>query len=120
MNNGRRQKKRYGLLLILLVLNWLAVAWMVWKVDPKNIRDIIIPGVYLPMLVVAWGAFFFLFSVLFLSAKKALRWSLGVTFFLCLRFLGLGSTINGLLILGLLICVEVYGFKLRTKTVVEE
>lgn len=103
-----RQKKRHGLLLLFLVLNWLLVGWVVWKVDPENIKNFIIPGIYLPMLVLAFGAVFFLLSILFLSAKRALVWSLGVTIFLLLRFLGYGSIFNGVLIIGMILSFEVY------------
>lgn len=103
-----RQKKRYGLLVLLLVLNWLAVAWVVWKVDPESIKNFLISEIYLPMLVLVFGALFFLFSVLVLSAKRALWWALGVSFFLLLRFIGLGSLLNGLLILGVLVTWDFY------------
>lgn len=108
MKTERNNKKRYGLLIVFLVLNWLAVAWVVWKVDPENIKNIIIPGIYLPMLVLIFGALFWLFSILFLSAKMALRWSSGVCLFVLLRFLDMGTILNGFLILGLLVSYEVY------------
>ncbi len=108
MKTERNNKKRYGLLIVFLVLNWLAVAWVVWKVDPENIKNIIIPGIYLPMLILVFGALFWLFSILFLSAKMALRWASGVCLFVLLRFLDMGTVLNGFLILGLLISYEVY------------
>ncbi len=113
MNKVRNQKKRYGLLLTLLVLSWIVFGWMVWKVDPDNIKNFIVPGIYLPMLVTIFGAFFLLFSVLLLSAKRAVRWAAGFTFFVLLRFLGLGSTLNGVLILGLLFSIEIYSFRFK-------
>ncbi len=108
MKTERNNKKRYGLLLVFLVLNWLAVALVVWRVDPENIKNIIIPGIYLPMLVLIFGALFWLFSILFLSAKMALRWAGGVCLFVLLRFLDMGTLLNGFLILGLLLSYEVY------------
>ncbi len=108
MKTERNNKKRHGLLIVFLVLNWLAVAWVVWNVDPENIKNIIIPGIYLPMLILVFGALFWLFSILFLSAKMALRWASGVCLFVLLRFLDMGTVLNGFLILGLLISYEVY------------
>jgi hypothetical protein len=115
MNKGRNQKKRYGLLLTLLVLSWIFLGWMVWRVDPDNIKNFIVPGIYLPMLVTIFGALFLLFSVLLLSAQRALLWAGGLTFFIMLRFLGLGSTLNGVLIMGLLFSVEIYNFRFKYK-----
>ena len=103
-----RNKKRYGLLVIFFALNWLAVAWVVWKVDPENIKNIVIPGIYLPMLFLVFGALFWLFSILFLSAKMALSWSSGVCLFDLLRILEMGTVLNGFLMLGLLLSYEVY------------
>lgn len=113
MKRDRNPKKRYGLLVAVLALNWLLVAWIVWKVDPESIKNIIIPGVYLPMLFLIFTGLFFLLSILLLSAKMALRWSVGITFFLLLRFLELGTLINGLLILGILVAVE-FHFRVPT------
>ena len=115
MKTERKNKKRYGLLVVFLVLNWLAVAWVVWKVDPENIKNIIIPGIYLPMLILVFGALFWLFSILFLSAKMALRWTSGVCLFILLRFLDMGTILNGFLILGLLLSYEVYRFGQNTQ-----
>lgn len=111
----RLHKKRYGLLLALLVLSWIVLGWMVWRLDPDNIKNFIIPGIYLPMLVTIFGALFLLFSVLLLSAKRALRWAGGFTFFVMLRFLGLGSTLNGVLIIGILFSVEIYNFRFKNE-----
>lgn len=115
MKTERNHKKRYGLLLGLLVLNWMALGLTIWKVDPESIKNFIVPNIYLPMLVLVFGALFWLFAVLFLSAKRALRWALGVTFFLMLRFLSLGSLVNGGLILGILLAIEYYLAKTEPK-----
>lgn len=108
MKANRNTKKRYGLLIGLLVLNWLAIAWMVFKVDPESVRDIVFPNAYLPMITLLFSGLFFLLSILFLSAKRAFRWSVGLVFFTYLRVQGLGSLLNGLLVLGILIVIEYY------------
>lgn len=108
MNRGSSQKKRYGLLLVILVANWAAIGWVVFKVDPAKIRDLIFPNSYFPMMMLLFSGSFFLLSVLFLSAKRAFRWALGLVFFIYLRVQGLGSLLNGLLVLGILIVIEYY------------
>lgn len=108
MNRGSSQKKRYGLLLAILVANWVAIIWIVIRVDPESIRDIVFPNSYLPMIVLLFGGLFFLLSIIFLSAKRALRWALGMTLFIYLRVQGLGSLLNGALVLGILLMVEYY------------
>jgi len=50
-----------------------------------------------------------------MSSSTALRWALGITVFLELRVLGLGSILNGILIVGLLISLEIYLMKSKGK-----
>ncbi len=111
---NKRQKKRYGWLVFFAFLNWLAIGLVVWRVDPDSMRDILIPGSYLPVVVLVSGGFFWLLSILFLSATRAFRWALGITAFLEMRLLGLGTALNGLLILGLLVTWEIYGYTSKT------
>lgn len=117
--NKRRQKKRYGWLVFFAAINWLAIGLVIWKVDPETIKDFIIPSSYLPMTILTTGGIFWLLSILLLSASRAMRWTLGITAFLEMRVIGLGSLLNGLLILGLLISWEVYTYRSRTQGVKE-
>lgn len=108
MRPSPERKKRYGILLAMLVVNWAVIIYILTRVDPEGIRDYLFPGSYLPMTVTLFGAFFWLFCVLFLSTKRALRWSLGAIFYVYLRLNGLGSFVNGVLILGILATLEYY------------
>jgi hypothetical protein len=108
MKGNRNQSKRYGLLMAILVANWAAIAWIVFKVNPESLRDMIFPNSYFPMIVLLFSGLFFLLSILFLSARRALRWSLGMVFFVTLRIHGLGNLLNGILILGILLVIEYY------------
>jgi hypothetical protein len=109
------RNKRYGWLIFFAVINWLAIGYMIWKVDPENMANFIIPGSYLPMGILLTGGIFWLLSILTLSAVRALRWTLGVMIYIYLRLWGLGSILNGVLILGLLILWEVYNYKKKPK-----
>jgi len=110
-----RQKKRYGWLVFFALVNWVSIGLVIWKVDPETIRDFIIPGSYLPMTLLMMGGIFWLLSILLMSSSTALRWALGITVFLELRVLGLGSILNGILIVGLLISLEIYLMKSKGK-----
>ncbi len=112
---NNRQKKRYGWLIFFAVLNWLIIGLTVWIVDPETIKDFILPGSYLPMTLLVMGGIFWLLSILFLSASTALRWTIGITAFLEMRLLHLGTMMNGLLILGLLVSWEIYMFKSKNQ-----
>lgn len=86
---------------------------MIYFVDPENVRDIIIPGSYLPMILLIFGGLFWFFSIVLMSAKRALRWTVGTVIFIYLRIYGLGSLLNGILIFGLLISLELYLMRIR-------
>lgn len=70
------------------------------------------------MGVLLMGGVFWLLSILTMSSVRALRWTLGVMTFLYLRVWGLGSVLNGILILGLLVMWEVYKFNKKPKETV--
>ena len=94
--------------MLVAAINWLAIGLMIWRVDPENIKDFLIPGGYLPMMLLVTGGVFWLLSILFLSAKRAARWTAGIVIFVYLRVLGLGNLLNAVLILGLLLSIEFY------------
>ena len=108
-------KKRYGWLLFFAVLNWVAIGLTVWKIDPDNIANFIFPESYLPMGLLLAGGIFWLLSILTLSSVRALRWTIGAVLFIYLRLWGLGSIINGILLLGLLSTWEVYLYKSKSE-----
>ncbi len=104
----RTPRKRHGLLVALTILNWLLIGLMVYFTDPDVVRDLVIPGSYILMGSLLFSGFFLLLSIIFLSAKRSLRWTLGIMVFLYLRIFGLGNLLNAVLILGFLLSVEAY------------
>ncbi|HOX96346.1 MAG TPA: hypothetical protein PLI45_03105 [Candidatus Woesebacteria bacterium] len=113
--NKHERNKRYGWLIFFTVLNWLSIALVVWLVDPENLANFIIQGSYLPMGLLLFGGFFWILTILTLSTVRALRWDLGIIIFIYLRLFGLGTILNGILILGLLAIWEVYTYKKKPK-----
>lgn len=113
--NKHERNKKYGWLIFFAVINWLAIGLTVWKIDPENMANFIIPGSYLPMGILLTGGIFWLLSILTLSSVRALRWTLGIMAFIYLRIWGLGSIFNGVLIFGLMAVWEVYLHKNKPK-----
>ena len=105
---ARERKKRYGWLLLLTVLTLCLLLAMVLFVDPENIANLIIPGSYILFVVPFFLGLFLFLTIIFLSAKRALWWSVGIVIFLYLRIYGLGSLFNAILLIGVLICGELY------------
>jgi len=67
------------------------------------------------MVLLVAGGFFWLLSIIFMSATRALRWTMGITLFIFLRLMQLGTVMNGVLILGLLVSWELYQMKTKPK-----
>ena len=115
--NKHESNKKYGWLVFFAAVNWLIIALAVWKIDPDNMANFLFPGSYLPMGLLLMGGIFWLLSILTMSSIRALRWTLGIIIYIYLRIWGLGSILNGILILGLLSVCEVYIYKKKPKDV---
>lgn len=114
----RIPRKRHGLLVALTLLNWALIVGMILFTDPEIVADLILPGSYLLMGALLFSGFFLLLSIIFLSAKRSLRWTLGIMMFIYLRIYGLGSILNAFLILGALLSIEAYFILLKREKAV--
>lgn len=101
-------QKHYGRLVVAALLSWSLVGLTVFKVDPENIKNLIIPNSYLLFMLLLLAGFFFLLSIILMSSKRALWWSILMVVFVYLRMVGIGSLINGLLLLAVGVTFDVY------------
>lgn len=108
MRRFRETKKNYKWLAIFAVVSWVIVLLMVFFIDPDNLRDIPIEGSYLIPGILIWLALFLLLTIVLGRAMRGLWWSLGIVIYLYLRIWGVGSLLNGLLLLGFLTTIQVY------------
>lgn len=102
------RKKKYGWLALGTIVSWAGVGAMIYFVDPDNIKDLIVPGSYLLFTALFSLAVFLLLTIIFLSARRALWWTFGLLIFFYLRINGLGSLLNGVLLVGIFVCGELY------------
>lgn len=103
-----RIKKRFEWLVFFAAISWCAIGGMVYWVDPELIKDFVLPESYLPMMILVALGVFFLLSILFLSSKRAMRWTLATVMFVYLRIWGVGNWMNLVLLIGLMACIEWY------------
>jgi len=101
--------KHYERLVVATLVNWLLIGLMVVFVDPENVEDLVIADSYLLFLLLLLGGFFFLLSIILMSSKRALWWTMLLVMFIYLRIVGVGSWINGLLLLAVGVTFDVYG-----------
>jgi len=108
VSGTRPERKRYGWLIGITVVWWVLIILMILKVDPSVVGNFILPDSYiLPGLFVLGGVFLVL-SIILMSSKRALIWSLVIVTSLLLRVWGVRSILNFLFLLGVGICFEVY------------
>lgn len=111
--NRKNRNKRYGWLLMVMLINWIAIVMVVYFIDPEIMRDVLFPNSYLPMILLLSLGLFWPFSIIFMSAKRAIRWTVGAVFFIYLRIWGMGTLLNAILIFGLLGSLEAYWWKTK-------
>jgi hypothetical protein len=106
--NVYERSRRYRYLILSIILIWLIIGFIVWQIDPDQLRDLVFPNSYFLMGLLLFIGFFLLLSLLFLSAKHALIWSTAIIIFLCLRLFGLASLYTGIFLFGFLVSFEIY------------
>ena len=100
------KRKNYLPTLILTLLLWALLASMIIWVDPQLVKDILLPGVYLPFFVVFWPASFFTLALLIGSSSRGLLVATGINIFLLLRVFGFGNWLNLILIAGIVLAID--------------
>ncbi len=105
--DNHKKGKNYFWLVVFCVLFWLLVVVLARTTSPDQIRNFLIPGIFLPMTIALSVAIFLTLSILMMSARRAFRWSGAIVAYLLLRANGLGIWLNGVLIIGIMIVWEV-------------
>ena len=99
-----RQKKRKNFLptLIITATLWLTIFALIYLVSPTNYAAVPLFFVFL------FFALLLTFSLVLANARRGLIMSVGIIFFLVLRYLGVGHVVNLLLIAAVAITIEYY------------
>ncbi|MBU2051965.1 hypothetical protein KKH13_02050 [Patescibacteria group bacterium] len=92
----------------LIVVLWSLLGLMVYFVEPELVRDILIPGFYLPFFLVFFPACWLTLAAIWGNSRRGLLSAVGLSLFLILRIYHLGNVLNLLLIFGILITVDHY------------
>lgn len=103
-----RLANRQGWLVIITVLVWMGIAMMILKIDPDNLKDLIIKESFLLPGLLFYLGFFLILTILTLSGRRAILWSSVMMIGIYLRLWGLGNMINLTLLLGVALSWELY------------
>ena len=102
----RRKNHLPGLVLVIVLWGLLGV--LIYWVEPELIKDIVIPGLYLPFFLLFFPASLLTLALLLNNSRKGLLISLGITIGLILRVYRLDNWLNYILILGLMLAIDRY------------
>lgn len=81
---------------------------MIFLVEPELIKDVIIPGLYLPFFGLFFPAIFLTLSIILGGSRRGFLISLGLTAILILKINLLDNWLNFMLVGGILITVDRY------------
>jgi len=87
---------------------WGLLGALIYWVEPELIKDIVIPGLYLPFFLLFFPASLLTLALLLNNSRKGLLISLGITIGLILRVYRLDNWLNYILILGLMLAIDRY------------
>jgi len=103
------KKRGHGLLLATMVF-WGIFLAMIFFVDPESVADWPIKRGYFFPGIIFFLSTFLLSKLILKKIWLGLWWSVGITFFVYLRIFHLGNIFNGLLLIGVLICGQIYSY----------
>ncbi len=104
----KKRRKNYLPTLVLIVVLWSLLLSMITYVEPELIKDILVPGLYLPFFLLFLPASFFSLAVFLANTRRGFLVSLGLTGYLVLRVYELGNVLNLLLIIGIVVAIDRY------------
>ena len=85
---------------------WLVLGLMIYSVDPILVKDIIVPGLYLPFWLIFFPAGWLTLALLFGNTKRAFIITVGLIAIMILRIYDLGNVLNIILVAGITIAID--------------
>jgi len=104
----RKQRKNYLPTVILIIVLWGLLGVLITQVEPELVKNILIPGLYLPFFLLLLPASFLTLAIALANTKRGLLMALGLNAFLILRVFELGNLLNLILIMGIVIAMDRY------------
>ena len=101
-----KRRKNFLPSIILALLLWGILTGLVIWVDPVLVKDILLPGVYLPFFIIFFPASIITLALLFGNSARGMLAALGLNIFLFLRIFGFGNWLNLVLIAGIVLAID--------------
>ena len=97
-----KNRKSFLPTLAVTIFLWLTLGFLIYFVSPDFVLSIPL------FFLITFSCLFFTFSIIFANSRTGLVISLAATFFIILRYFGVGNILNALLLTGLAIAIEIY------------
>lgn len=94
--------------LILTLILWLLLGLLMVFVEPELVKDIFIPGLYLPFFIIFFPACWLTLTTIFGNSRRGLILGLGINTLLILKVYELSNWLNLILVLGIAVSVDRY------------
>lgn len=101
-----QRRKNFLPTIILILVLWLTLGLMVFNIDPSLVKDIVIPGLYLPFWLIFLPASWLTLAMIFGNTKRAFIVTAGLTVLMILRIYNLGNILNLILVAGITIAID--------------
>jgi len=103
-----KRRKNYLPTLILIITLWGLLGLMVYFVEPEMVKNILIPGLYLPFFLIFLPAATFTLAMVFNNSCRGFILALAITALLILKVYQLDNWLSFILIAGIAVAVDRY------------
>jgi len=104
----RRNKKNFLPALVICLSLWIALGLGFIYVEPELVKNVLIMGAYLPVIVLVGLVSFLSLALMLGNTRRGLVVGTGITTIVALRIYDLGNWLNIVLVVGLIIAIERY------------
>lgn len=101
-----QRRKNYLPTIVLILVLWSGLGLMLVNIDPILVKDIIVPGLYLPFWLIFFPAAWLTLALIFGNTKRAFIATAGLATLMILRISGLGNILNLILVAGITIAID--------------
>lgn len=103
-----KRRKNYLPSLLLILIFWIILGLLMFFVEPELVKDVFIPGLYLPFFIIFFPACFLTLAIILSNNRRSLLLTLGINALLILKVYGLNNWLNLILIMGIIVAVDRY------------
>jgi hypothetical protein len=103
-----RNRKNYLPTALIAIVLWGLTGFIIIRVDPILLQNILLPNSYLVFLLLVFIASFLTLALILGNTQRGFLSSIGLVLFLFLGTKGLGNFVNAILLIALIVSYDLY------------